>query len=227
MPASLIERSRWIAEITVSAMLATAGIVVFEVPQALFKLLGKISLYSFVLTFHLAFVIYHSTKPSSDDARGSCKPEEPGLSTRDYRFSSIKLSSGVLGELVSGDTAFVANISRPRLRSSTTSSEIARHSSSNTSVATLVEHTDSSKEAANTYPATPVSNRKHGTIFPDSEWATMNSTQIRRIRRAVKRVKYKMENGPPPRDVSKASKTSEGNKEDVVENYWEPEQDYQ
>jgi hypothetical protein len=139
MPASLIERSRRIAEITVSAMLATAGIVVFEVPQAFFKLLGKVSLYSFVLTFHLAFVIYHSTKPSSDDARGSRKPEEPGVSTRDYRFSSIKLSSNVLGELVSGDTAFVANISRPRSRSSTTSSEIARHSSSNTSIATLVE----------------------------------------------------------------------------------------
>lgn len=54
----------------------------------------------------------------------------------------------------------------------------------------------------------------------------MNSSQIRRIRRAVKRVKYIKENGLPPRDVGrKASKTSKGNKEDVVENYWEPEQD--
>lgn len=141
MPASLIERLRRTVEITVSAMLATAGIVVFEGPQAFFKLLGKISLYSFVLTFHLAFVTYHSTKPSSDDARGSRKPGGPGVSICDYpsRFSSIKLSSEFFGELVSGDTAFIANVSRPRLRSSTTSSEIAGHSSSNTSVATLVE----------------------------------------------------------------------------------------
>ncbi|KAG1764871.1 hypothetical protein EV702DRAFT_1153078 [Suillus placidus] len=139
MPVSSIERPRRI----ISAMLATAAMVVFEVPQAIFKLLEKISLYSFVLTFHLAFIIYHSTKPSSDDARGSRKPEEPGVSIRDYHFSPIQLWSGVLGELVSphneGDTPFVANIPCPRLRSSTTSSEIARHSSSNTSVTTLVE----------------------------------------------------------------------------------------
>lgn len=143
MPASLIERPRRITEITVSAMLAAAGMVVFKIPQALFELLGKISLYSFVLTFHLAFVIYHSTKPSGDDARGSRKPEEPAVSTRYYRFSSIRLPSSVLGEFVSsnneGDTPFIANIPYPRSRSSTTSSEIARHSSSNTSVVTLVE----------------------------------------------------------------------------------------
>lgn len=54
----------------------------------------------------------------------------------------------------------------------------------------------------------------------------MNSTQIRRIRRAVKRVKYIKENGLPPRDVGrKAFKTFKGKKEDVVENHWEPEQD--
>ncbi|KAG1880761.1 hypothetical protein F4604DRAFT_1922385 [Suillus subluteus] len=210
-------------------MLATARMFVFEVPQALFKLLGKISLYSFVLTFHLAFVIYHNTKPSSDDARGSPKPEEPGVSDRDYRFSPIKLSSGVLDELVSphneGDTPFVANIPWSRLRSSTISSEIARHSSSNTSVATLVEQTDQSKETADVYPTTPVSTRKHGTIFPDSEWATMNSTQIRRIRRAVKRVKYKEEHGPPHRDVR--NKTSKKDKENVMENDREHEQEHE
>ncbi|KAG1869208.1 hypothetical protein C8R48DRAFT_771368 [Suillus tomentosus] len=199
-------------------MLAAAGMVVFKIPQALFELLGKISLYSFVLTFHLAFVIYHSTKPSGDDARGSRKPEEPAVSTRDYRFSSIRLPSSVLGEFVSsnneGDTPFIANIPYPRSRSSTTSSEIARHSSSNTSVVTLVE-TDPSKEAVDAYPTTPTPTRKHGTIFPDSEWATMNATQIRRIRRAVKRVKYKAEHKPPSRDVR--SKTKKKDK-DVMEN---------
>jgi hypothetical protein len=143
MPAYLMEQPRRIAEVTVSAMLATAGMVVFEVPQALFKLLEKISLYSFVLTFHLAFVIYHSTKQSSDGTRGSRKPQESEVSTRDYRFSPIKHSSGVLNELISphgeGDNHFVANTSCPRLRSSTVSSEFARNSSSTTSVATLVE----------------------------------------------------------------------------------------
>ncbi|KAG1796369.1 uncharacterized protein HD556DRAFT_296546 [Suillus plorans] len=218
MPASLIERPRRITETTVSAMLAAAGMVVFKIPQALFKLLGKISLYSFVLTFHLAFVIYHSTKPSGDDARGSRKPEEPAVSTRDYRFSSIRLPSSVLGELVSsnneGDTPFIANIPCPRSRSSTTSSEIARHSSSNTSVVTLVE-TDPSKEAVDAYPTTPTPTRKHGTIFPDSEWATMNATQIRRIRRAVKRVQYKAEHKPPSRDVRSKIKKKD---KDVMEN---------
>ncbi|KAG1901272.1 uncharacterized protein F5891DRAFT_249535 [Suillus fuscotomentosus] len=218
MPASLIERPRRITEIAVSAMLAAAGMVVFKIPQALFELLGKISLYSFVLTFHLAFVIYHSTKPSGDDARGSRKPEEPAVSTRDYRFSSIRLPSSALGEFVSsnneGDTPFIANIPYPRSRSSTTSSEIARHSSSNTSVVTLVE-TDPSKEAVDAYPTTLTPTRKHGTIFPDSEWATMNATQIRRIRRAVKRVKYKAEHQPPSRDVR--SKTKKKDK-DVMEN---------
>ncbi|KAG2072533.1 hypothetical protein BDR04DRAFT_1096512 [Suillus decipiens] len=216
MPASVTERPRRITEITISAMLVMARMVVSEVPQALFKLLGKISLYSFVLTFHLAFVIYHSTKSTSNDARGSRKPGQPGVSTRDYRFLSMKFSSGFLGEFVSphneGDTNFVANIPCPRLRSSTISSEITRHSPSNISIVTPVKRTNLSQEAADAYPATPVLTRKHGTIFPDSEWATMNSTQIRRIRRAVKRVKYKEEHGLLPRGVrSKASKKEEEN----------------
>ncbi|KAG1764870.1 hypothetical protein EV702DRAFT_90832 [Suillus placidus] len=58
----------------------------------------------------------------------------------------------------------------------------------------------------------------------------MNSTQIRRIRRAVKRVKYKEEHGPPPRDVrSKASmvtKTSKKDKENGMEGNREHEQEF-
>ncbi|KAG2360278.1 hypothetical protein BDR07DRAFT_1412984 [Suillus spraguei] len=226
MPAPVIERPRRITAITISAMLAMARMVVSEVPQALFNLLGKISLYSFVLTFHLAFVIYHSTKPSSDDARGSRKPGQPGITTRDYRFLSMKLSSGVLGELVSPYNEAGTNCSL--LRSSTISSEITRHSPSHISIATLVERANLSQEAADAYPATPVLTRKHGTIFPDSVWATMNSTQIRRIRRAVKRVKYKEEHGLLPRGVrSKAlvvTKTSKKEEENIMENSREHEQ---
>ncbi|KAG2346139.1 hypothetical protein BDR05DRAFT_66189 [Suillus weaverae] len=58
----------------------------------------------------------------------------------------------------------------------------------------------------------------------------MNSTQIRRIRRAVKRVKYKEEHGLPPRGVrSKASmvtKTSKKDKENAMEGNREQEQEF-